>query len=133
MSFSAYLALIFAALTLIELATDHWFVGFYVFDINVLGAGDLGRLLPIVFLGVLSLLSAGGVFGASWVRFGARGPQLVAVGVAVVLVVALIVIVPEAASIFAAFRLWWLAVLAVAVVAVSAVGTWLLLRSATVR
>lgn len=130
---AAYLALVFGVLTLIELATDHWFAGFYVFDVVVLGAGDLGRLLPIVFLGTLSMLTIGGVFGASWVRFGARGPQLLAVGVVVVLVIALIALMPAAADILAAFELWWLAVAAVVVIVLSAIGTWLLLRSATVR
>ncbi|WP_166983813.1 hypothetical protein [Paramicrobacterium fandaimingii] len=130
---SAYLALVFAALALIEIATDHWFAGFYIFDIYVLGAGDLSLLLPIVFLGVLSMLTIGGVFGASWMRFGARGPQLIAVAVAVVLVVTLIVIMPSAAEIIAAFQLWWLAVAAGIVIIVSAIGSWLLLRSAIVR
>lgn len=132
-SLSAYLTLVFAVLTLIEIATDHWFVGFYIFDIYLLGAGDLGRLLPMVFLGVLSLLTIGGVFGASWLRFGTRGPQLIAVGVVIVLVVAVIVILPAAAQIIADFQLWWLAVVAGAAIAVSSIGTWLLLRSAIVR
>lgn len=130
---SAYLALVFAALALIEIATDHWFAGFYIFDIYVLGAGDLSLLLPIVFLGVLSMLTIGGVFGASWMRFGALGPQLIAVAVAVVLVGTLIVIMPSAAEIIAAFQLWWLAVAAGIVIIASAIGTWLLLRSAIVR
>ena len=130
---SAYLALVFAALTIIEIATDHWFAGFYIFDIYVLGAGDLGLLLPIVFLGVLSMLTIGGVFGASWMRFGARGPQLIGMSTAIVLVIALIVMIPAAEDIIAAFELWWLAVAAAVVIAVSAIGTWLLLRSASVR
>ncbi|WP_104177215.1 hypothetical protein [Cryobacterium sp. Y50] len=130
---SAYLALAFAALTIIEIATDHWFAGFYIFDIYVLGAGDLGLLLPIVFLGVLSMLTIGGVFGASWMRFGARGPQLIGMSTAIVLVIALIVMIPAAEDIIAAFELWWLAVAAAVVIVVSAIGTWLLLRSASVR
>lgn len=130
---SAYLTAVLAVLTLIEIATHHWFVGFYIFDIYVLGAGDLGRLIPIVFLGVLTLLTVGGVFGASWVSLGARGPQLIAVGVVVVVVVGLIVIMPYLADILAGFELWWLAVAAVVLIALSTLGTWLLLRSAIVR
>lgn len=34
-------------------------------------------LVPIVFLSGLSMFTIGGVFGASWIRFGARGPQFV--------------------------------------------------------
>lgn len=130
---SAYLAAVFAVLLGLEIATDHWFSQFYVFDVVVLGAGDLGRLLPIVFLGSLSMLSIGGVFGASWLRFGARGPQFIGVGIGVVLILALIVLMPSAADIMAAFELWWLVVAAIVVIALSFVGTWRILRTAIVR
>jgi hypothetical protein len=128
-----YIAVILAVLAAIEVATGHWFTGFYIFDVYVLGAGDIGRLLTIVFLGVLAALTVGGVFGAAWIRFGARGPQLIAVGVGLVLAIVLIVVVPEAASIVEAFRLWWLAALAGVVIVAAAVGSWLLLRPAIVR
>lgn len=130
---SAYLAAVFTVLLLLEIATDHWFVGFYVFDVHVLGAGEVTRLVPIVFLATLSLFSIGGVFGASWVRYGARGPQVLGVGIAVVLIAALAIVMPWASTILAAFALWWLAVVAVVVIALAGAGTWLLLRSATVR
>lgn len=130
---SAYLTLVFAVLTMLEVATDHWFSEFYIFDVYILGAGDLRLLVPIVFLSVLSMLSIGGVFGASWIRYGARGPQFVGIGVAIVLILALIAILPAAGDILAAFELWWLAIVAGCVIALSCMGTWLLLRSATVR
>ncbi|MEO7123814.1 MAG: hypothetical protein ABI400_11990 [Lacisediminihabitans sp.] len=130
---SAYVTAAFAVLTLLELVTNHWFVGFYVFDIYVLGAGNFALLIPIVFLATLSLLTIGGVFGAAWVRFGARGPQMIGIGAAVVIIVAVIILVPSAAAIFGAFQLWWLAVLAAVVIALSSLGTWVLLRSAIVR
>ncbi|MEO6826065.1 MAG: hypothetical protein ABI255_00445 [Microbacteriaceae bacterium] len=130
---SAYLTAVFAVLTMVEIATEHWFVGFYIFDVYVLGAGDLTRLIPIVFLGALTIFTIGGVFGASWVRFGARGPQLIAVVLAVAIVLTLIILIPYAASIFAAFQLWWLAVAAVVAITLSSTGTWLLLRPAVVR
>lgn len=130
---SAYLTAVFAVLLTLEIATGHWFVGFYIFDVHVLGAGKLTRLLPTVFLTTLTLLSVGGVFGASWVRYGARGPQLVGVGVTLALIIALAIAIPWAETIMAAFALWWLAVAAATVIAMSAAGTWLLLRSANVR
>lgn len=130
---SAYLTVVFAVLTLVERATGHWFSNFYIFDVAVLGAGDLTLLIPIVFLATLSMLTIGGVFGASWIRWGARGPQLIGVGIALVIIVALIIILPSVSAILAAFQLWWLAVLAAAVIALSAIGTWLLLRLAIVR
>lgn len=130
---AAYIAAIFAALSALETATNHWFVGFYIFDINILGAGDIGLLLTIVFLGVLTALTAGGLFAAAWVRHGALGPQLVAVVIVVVLAVAAIIVVPEAATILTSVQPWWLAVAAGIAIGVSSVGTWLLLRPATAR
>ena len=130
---AAYVALILAALNAIEIATNHWFAGFYIFDIYVLGGGDPLRLLPIVFFGVLSTLTIGGVFAAAWVRFGALGPQLIAGVVILALLAAAIILVPQTAAIAAAFQLWWLLVAAVGAIVLSATGTWLLLRPATVR
>lgn len=130
---SAYLAAVFSVLVTIELATDHWFAGFYIFDVHVLGAGELGRLIPIVFLTSLTLLVLGGVFGASWIRYGARGPQLIGVIIGAMVVVGLLIVIPSFASIMAAFELWWLAVAAVVVIVLASVGMWLLLRNATVR
>lgn len=130
---AAYITAVLAVLTAIELATDHWFVGFYIFDVYILGAGDLLRLVPIVFLGVLTALTVGGVFAASWVRFAARGPQLIAAGVVVVIVTALIVALPAVSAIVDAFQPWWLAVAAGVVILASSVGSWLLLRPAIVR
>ena len=130
---AAYIAVVLAILTVIEVATGHWFAGFYIFDIVVLGAGDTGRLLLIVFLGVLTALTIGGVFGAAWVRFGARGPQFIAVGAAVVIAVAAMVLVPDAAAVIAAFQVWWLAVAAGVTILAAAVGSWTLLRPAIVR
>lgn len=130
---SAYLTAVFAVLLTLEKATGHWFAGFYIFDVHILGSGDLTRLIPIVFLTSLTLLTVGGAFAASWVRFGARGPQALGVVVFLVVVAVLAVAVPSADVILSAFELWWLAILALVVVASSATGTWLLLRSAAVR
>lgn len=130
---AAYIAVMFAVLNALEQLTDHWFVGFYIFDVNVLGAGDTLRLLIIAFLGVITALTLGGVFGAAWVRFGARGPQFVALGIGLVVAVGLMIVIPDAPAIFAAFQAWWLAVAAGVVILLAAVGMWLLLRPATVR
>lgn len=130
---SAYLTVVLAVLTAIELATNHWFAGFYIFDVNILGAGNLALLIPIVFLGTLTIFTLGGVFAASWVRYGSRGPISLALVTAVALIVIAIIVIPDAATIFAAFQLWWLAIASVALIAIASVGTWLFLRSAIVR
>jgi len=130
---AVYLAAVFAVLLALELLTDHWFVGFYIFDIHALGAGDFGRLFVVVTLGVLTALTLGGVFGASWVRFGARGPQFIAIGVVLAIALVLIILIPQAATILQSFEDWWLAVAAGIVIVIAAAGTWLLLRPASVR
>ena len=85
------------------------------------------------FLAVFATLTFAGVFAAAWVRWGAFGPQFVAVVVVLAVAIAAIILVPQAAAIAAVFQLWWLAIVAVGVIALSAIGTWLLLRSAIVR
>ncbi len=130
---AAYVAVVFLVLDLIEVGTHHWFVGFYAFDIYVLGAGDPWRLLATVFLGVLGFLAIGGVFAAAWVRYGVRGPQLLALGLLVVIGLGIAIIVPDFGAIIAAFQLWWLAIVAGVVIALASLGTWLFLRSAVVR
>ncbi len=130
---AAYVAVVFLALDLIEVATNHWFFGFYAFDIYVLGAGDPWRMLAIVFLGVFAFLAIGAVFGASWVRFGVRGPQLLAIGLVIALGLGIAIIVPDFGEIIAAFQLWWLAVAAGVIIALASLGTWLFLRSAVIR
>ncbi|TYD00565.1 hypothetical protein FQ377_03810 [Arthrobacter echini] len=131
---SAYLAVIYAVLLLVELATDHWFASVYIFDVYYLGTGDLLILLPTVFLGSLSALTIGALFGASWARFGNRGPVFLGAGLAIGLLGLLALVLPSiTGSVLDGFRLWWLAVAAVVIIAVSAVMTLLLLRSAVVR
>ena len=86
----------------------------------MLGAGDWLRLLSIVF-------------AAAWVRFGARGPQFIAVGLILVIVVAPIIIVPSRGTIAANFQLWWLVVTAGVAIMLACLRTWLPLRPAIVR
>src|SRR5690625_4230644 len=130
---SAYLTVLFALLATVELATDHWFVGFHIFDVHVLGAGELTRLIPTVFLGALTLFAIGGVFAAAWVRYGNRGPVFLGSGVALALIAALAAVMPWIETIANAFALWWLALAAAVVVALASSGMWLMLRSASVR
>ena len=130
---SAYLTALFAVLLVAELVTDHWFVGFHIFDVNLLGAGEMTRLIPTVFFGALTMLAIGGVFAASWVRYGPRGPIALGAGVTVLLTIALSVAMPWLGEIAAASALWWLVVAAVGAIAIANSGMWLMLRSASVR
>jgi len=130
---SAYLAIVLAILTVLEIATNHWFTGFYIFDIYILGTGNIPRLLAIVFLGSLTSLTLGGVFAAAWVRFGTNGPRTLGIALGLVIAVGALLIVPAWPDLQAAFQLWWLAVTAVVVIAGSSIASWAFLRSATVR
>jgi hypothetical protein len=117
----------------LELLTDHWFGGFYVLDVDILGAGDPVVLILAAFLGTWLALSIGGVFGASWLRFGPRGPLAISVVTVVVLAVVVLVAVPSFAAVAEAFRPWWLAVAAAALIGLSVSGTFGFLRRASVR
>ncbi|WGD36690.1 hypothetical protein [Lysinibacter sp. HNR] len=130
---SAYLTVMLGVLMLLEVATGHWFSNFYIFDITILGAGNLAQLIPNVFLGTLTILAISSFFGASWLRLGSRGPQLVALGFVLIVLVALIIFIPSASEIFKAFQLWWLGALSLATILLCSVGTWLFLRPVTVR
>lgn len=130
---SAYLAVVAAVMLGLELLTGHWFVGIYVFDTAVLGAGDVAVLLLVTFLGSLSAFTVGAVFGGVWLRFGPRGPLAVAVVAVLLLAGLLLLLAPSLADIAGAFRAWWLAVAGVALVLVAAGGTTLSLRGASVR
>lgn len=130
---SAYVAVAMCLLLLLELATGHWFSDFYIFDVALLGSGNPAVLLLAVFLGTLAVLTLGGVFGASWLRFGPRGPQILGIGLLLVIAAVLLVIMPSIGEIVAAFEAWWLVIAAAVIIPVSALGTWLLLRSASVR
>ena len=130
---STYIALVIAALTALELATNHWFVGFYLFDVYILGTGNIALVLLIVFLGSLTSLTLGGVFAAAWVRFGTNGPRTLGIALGLIIAVGALLIVPAWPDLQASFQLWWLAVAAVVVIVASSIASWAFLRSATVR
>lgn len=130
---AAYVAVLGAVGLGLELLTGHWFAGIYVFDTYALGSGNVGQLLLTLFLGALASMSIGGAFGAVWVRFGARGPLVVAVVLAVIAAGGLLLSVPAWPWIGEHFAMWWLVTLALIAIAVSVTGELLALRRTTVR
>jgi hypothetical protein len=124
-----------AALVLLglELLTGGWFAGARVLSDSTLGGGNPLALVAVMFLLALSALAVGGLFGASWVRFGARGPQALGIALSVIAVAVLLVSPPDFTALGRAFQPWWLAVAAAVVVALSTAGEYLLLRRASVR
>ncbi|MFD1720003.1 hypothetical protein [Amnibacterium endophyticum] len=130
---SALLTAAALALLGLERVTGGWFVGARVLGDTTLGGGDALALVAVMSLLSLSALTAGAVFGAAWIRFGARGPLVLGLALSAAAVVALLVLAPAFGEAGRVFEPWWLAVAAGVVVAASTVGTAALLRGATVR
>ncbi len=130
---SAYLTIIMAALLALELATNHWFFGAYALDNVAFGNGSFGVLIPAVFLGTFVSLSVGGAFGAVWVRFGTKGPTVLALALGLALVIALLILVPQIGEIVAGITRPRVALAAVALAAIAVIGTWLCMRRTAVR
>jgi hypothetical protein len=117
----------------VEVVTRGWFIGARALSPALLGGGDPVVLGGIMLLATLTALSVGGAFGSSYVRFGARGPLIVAIGIAVAVVLLLLLLVPQAAAVASAFRPRWLVVGGAAVIGLSTVAQYLFLRRASVR
>jgi hypothetical protein len=130
---SGYSAIVTTALLGLELATGHWFADMYIFDVYVLGAGNMARCALITFLGSLTVMTLGGVFAASTIRFRGLGPLGIVLGIVLGLGVFLIVAGDGLGALFAGFRPWWLVVAAAVVIVASSAGTYLFLRRAAVR
>lgn len=120
-------------LLVIETSTDGWFIGLRLLRSPLLGDGDALVLGGTMLLGVLTALAVGGVFGASWVRFGARGPLLLTAGVLAGGIVLLLLTLPDARAVADAARPWWPAAACAVVIAAALPGQYLFLRRASVR
>ena len=129
---SVYITIILAALLAIELATGHWFFGAYALDNFAFGSGSFAVLIPTVFLGTFLSLSVGGAFGAVWVRFGSKGPTVLALALGLVIVVALLILVPQFGEIVAGITRPRVALGAVVFAVIAVLGTWLCMRRTAV-
>lgn len=130
---SGYITLMMVVLLWVELATNHWFVGVYALDSYALGSGNVGVLAATVFLGVFLSTCIGGAFGAVWVRYGAKGPTIVALALGLVLAVLVLAFVPQFGAILATITLAKLAAVAFGLAALCLFGTWLAMRRTAIR
>lgn len=130
---SLYVTVLMLAMLGLELATGHWFVGAYVLDVTILGSGNPWILAASAFLGVFFCLTAGGLFGAVWVRFGAKGPAVLGLSLGLALAVALLLLAPQLIDIVTSITRGSLAVSAGIAIVVSLVATWFAMRRASVR
>ncbi|GAA1612256.1 hypothetical protein [Leucobacter chromiireducens] len=130
---AAYVAVMLVILLGLELATGHWFSNTYVLDVYAVGSGNPWILAISGFLGVLFCLTVGGLFGAIWVRFGAKGPAVLGLGLGLTLALVLLVLAPNLGDIIAGLTRGGLAIGALCAILVSLVGTWFAMRRASVR
>ena len=130
---SAYVAALMTLLLGIELATGHWFFNIYALDTYMLGAGNPFVLFVTAFLITFLSTTLGGLFGAVWVRYGSKGPTVVALGIGLVLVVLFLVFVPKIEEIIAAITRPLLAGVGVGIGVTALAATWWVMRRASVR
>lgn len=130
---SAFVAAFMLALLGIELLTDHWFFAVYALDTYMLGAGNGLILAVTAFMITFVSTSLGGLFGAVWVRYGSKGPTVVALGLGLVIVLLLLIFVPQMGAIVAAITRPLLFGVSLGLVAVLLLCTWWVMRRASVR
>lgn len=130
---STYVALLGAVLFGIERLTNGWFVHGYVFDVLMLGNGNLGKLMLMLFAISFLSLSIGAVFGSLFVKAGSKGPLILALVFVLVIALLLLVLAPQLGSIVRAATLPGVALVLIALAVVATGGQYLGLRSATVR
>ncbi len=128
-----YVAALLSILLAVEKGTGHWFTGAYALDIRLLGYGEWGAFLPIVLTGPLAMQAVGAMFGASWLRFGSRGPLFIAAVMVAVLAVGILIMVKHWAAVAAAFNLGWAALILVVLGVVALIATAAFLRRTSVR
>ncbi len=128
-----YVTVILSTLLALEMATGHWFTGAYALDIRLLGSGEWSVFLPIVLTGALAMQAVGAMFGASWLRFGNRGPLLISAVMVAVLGVAILIMVPRWVAVATAFNLGWAALILLVLGLVSLAATGAFLHRTSVR
>ncbi|HSN43093.1 MAG TPA: hypothetical protein VLR88_03450, partial [Propionibacteriaceae bacterium] len=100
---TVYVSALLAVLLALEKATNHWFIGAHSLDVYALGAGDWSDFLIAVPCGVLASLALGSLTGASWLRFGSRGPMIIVVATVALVFGAILLVIPR----FEAFLAWF--------------------------
>lgn len=130
---SLFVAAFMLVLLGLELATNHWFFGVYALDVYMLGAGNPLVLAVTAFMLTFVSTSLGGLFGAVWVRYGSKGPTVVALGLGLIVLVLVLIFVPQLGAIIAAITRPILVAVGAGFVALTLLGTWWVMRRASVR
>jgi hypothetical protein len=130
---AAYIAALGLVLFALERLTDGWFVSAYVFNVNMLGSGNVPILLWMIFTVAFFSLSIGGVFGALFVKAGTKGPMILAIALILAVAVLLVILAPQLGAIFRSLTFVRVGAGFLAIGVAAAVGQYLGLRSASVR
>lgn len=130
---SLYIALVGVILLMIEKATDHWGAGIYVFDVVMLGNGEPWKFALTLFLGSFTLLSIGGLFGAVWVRFGAKGPLILGLALGLILAGTIVMVAPVIGEVIQWITPGSVAAGASVAAVLIVLATWVAMRRASVR
>ncbi|XBH20299.1 hypothetical protein V5R04_08535 [Jonesiaceae bacterium BS-20] len=130
---SGFVAAVGLVLLGIEKLTGHWFVHAYVMDSVLLGNGNPLKLVATIFVLTFTMLSIGGVFGAVFVKAGAKGPLFLGISLALLLALAILFSVPYFSALFAGPVMLKLLVAGLVIALVANCGTYLGLRTASVR
>lgn len=130
---SGYVAAVGLVLLGVEKLTDHWFVQAYVMDSALLGNGNPVKLVATIFVLTFTMLSIGGVFGAVFVKAGAKGPLILGIIFALVLALVVLLSIPYISTIFAGNVMAKLLIGGLLIALIANLGTYLGLRTASVR
>lgn len=130
---SIYMAVLAVILLGLEKLTEQWFVHAYVMNTTLLGNGNPAKLMGIIFVLTLTMMSIGGVFGAVFTKAGAKGPLILSGVLAVVISVGVLIGGPYLGSIFSGNIMAKLLGAGLVAVVLSSLGSYLALRTASVR
>lgn len=92
---SSVIGLLGLVLLIVERWTNGWFVHARVFDVLLLGNGSPWKVFATLTAIAFFSLTVGSVFGALFVKAGAKGPLILAIAVVLVLAVLLVVFAPQ--------------------------------------
>lgn len=130
---TVYISALLALLLAIEKSTDHWFIGAHSLDVHALGAGRWSDFLIAVPCGVLASLALGSLTGASWLRFGNRGPMIIVVVIVGIIFGAILLVIPRIDAFVAWFSMGVAGIALLVVAAIALAGTWIFLSRTSIR
>lgn len=100
---SAYVSALMGVFLVVEQITGHWFTGARMFDVFVLGDGNLGTVLMLTFAITLACLSVGTTLAAIYLRWSQYGVLLGIAALVIVVIGAIAVVLGTGVDLVAFF------------------------------